>query len=329
MRLFISRFPFLLALLILPLPTHAQQTFQLLTPTTGWYRLDHRLFYTTDSGAHWSDISPVPNGRNNPGNFGTIAVHFRDPRTAWALIVTYTDPPPNCDESYSFDIASTTDAGAHWSRRIIPIPPKTHKGFHVCPSFSGQGEIFFLDSHHGWVNLRDGSPSFPTSDLLYTTDAGITWHETEKNDRYDENGCGLGPLVFTTPQDAWGLPQDDGQLCVTHDGGVNFTEASLNPPAAGSVRRTDPVHSIPSFEDNLHGFVVAVHEESSAGNKNDDYALILYETLDGGRTWHPSGALTGLDFHVGFEALAVSHSTWIFTEKSSNPTGFILHELPI
>lgn len=262
----------LFAFLLLTIPTHAQDTFKLFTPTTGWYMTFSRIFYTSDSGAHWSDISPLKDHSTTPSN--TLAVHFSDPRTAWALIVVDSGPQPDCDHNFDFDVASTTDAGAHWQRRTIPVPPAD-----VCPRLLHRGsEIFFLDSAHGWVNLvTSNDTNSPITLLLYTTDAGSTWH------RSDNNPCGPGPLFFNSPHDGWLLSHNMHQLCVTHNGGKTFTPEKLlahySPDAVAA-------YSLPTFRSNkINGFLPVTYATPIYGMHHFQGGLFVYETRDGGLTW--------------------------------------------
>lgn len=308
MRPFISRFSFLLALLIFPFPTHAQDTFHLLTPTTGWYMTYGRLFYTTDSGVHWSDISPL-------SHHSTLALYFRDPRTAWALIIVDSGPRPECDHNFDYEFASTADAGAHWDLHTIPIPPAT-----TCPRGLYLGsEIFFLDSAHGWVNLVINSkPDSPISLVLYTADGGTTWHQS------DANPCGPGPLLFNTPQDGWLLSQDMHQLCVTHNAGKTFAPEKL--PAHLSPDDV-PRYSLPTFRSNkINGFVPVTYAMPIYGVHHSQGGLVAYESRDGGLTWR-KGMQFGNFFMDDSIGTSIAGSTVFMTTTSEGKYGFHLLEL--
>src|SRR5579862_2451152 len=299
----------LLALLFLPFPTPAQsQFFQLLTPTTGWFLAAHRLFYTTDSGAHWSDISPVQPFQIRVDKLGTVAVHFRGPVNAWALIaVPDLGPSPNCDENFSFDLASTTDAGTHWSRHTIPITEFYPNG--ACRTFNGRGEIFFLDSNHGWIDLPTGTAGMPSSIVLYTTDGGISWHTSDNQD------CGAG-LLFTTARDGWSVSEIPEIFCVTHDGGATFTETTITPPQEIAAAYPDRFsYASPIFQDPNHGFEIVSYTKINLSRA----AMILYETRDAGRTWKPIRTLVG-PTTGDFIPASVAGSTLITGYRSSRHT---------
>jgi hypothetical protein len=279
----------LFAFFFLILPTHAQDTFKLITPTTGWYLTRSRLFYTTDSGATWIDISPLEDRSTTP--LPTVAVYFHDIRTAWALILVGSGHVPDCGHSYDFDLVSTTDAGAQWHRRKISIPLKT-----VCPrGLSFRGAIFFLDSAHGWINfVMNSDTNSPMSLLLSTTDGGSTWQQS------DDNPCGPGPLFFNSPQDGWILSQDMHRLCATHNGGKTFNPEKF--PLAHQYGGDIESFSLPTFlSDQLAGFVPVTYATPTYDLHHFRGNLVVFETRDAGLTWEKSMEFRNfyMDDHIG------------------------------
>jgi len=39
------------------------QSMKLLTPQVGWAQSGQHLYWTTDGGSHWKDITPIPHGK--------------------------------------------------------------------------------------------------------------------------------------------------------------------------------------------------------------------------------------------------------------------------
>src|ERR1041385_1447545 len=74
--------------LIVPLlvPAGAQaQEMKLLTPSTGWVSRFNHLYWTTDSGANWADITPVPPGIVRAG-VSIPSVYFLNPQEGWVVV---------------------------------------------------------------------------------------------------------------------------------------------------------------------------------------------------------------------------------------------------
>src|SRR2546429_655382 len=81
------------------------QSMKLMAPGVGWAASSGQLFWTTDGGQNWKDITPPA----NPGT-GISAVFFLDTSTGWVVLSRQADP----DQEREFDFAATTNAGASW-----------------------------------------------------------------------------------------------------------------------------------------------------------------------------------------------------------------------
>src|SRR5258708_4445641 len=135
---------------------------KLLTPATGWVQrdLDH-LYWTTDEGAHWNDITPPKLSEE----FLT-GVFFLDTSSGWVVLVHADD-----GELAQFRVASTKDAGASWSVSPIRFPGKRY-----ADDFSSGAYVFFLDQLHGWMKVgRKSSSAFAIADLLVSDAGGKAW----------------------------------------------------------------------------------------------------------------------------------------------------------
>jgi photosystem II stability/assembly factor-like uncharacterized protein len=229
---------------------------KLLTPQVGWASAEYRLFWTTDGGRRWSDITPTAENKR------IASVSFVDVSTGWVLFSDY-------DQAKSapvFDIASTTNAGASWT--VSTLKPAVPPGYDLAQD----GQIEFVDSAHGWIGLGTQGNS-PACVLLGTEDGGQTWKRTSLE-------CDSGSVHFATTRDGWNTSKDSDRIYVTHDGGKTWREFSQRAPVqAGSA--TSPFYELPEFTDSDHGFLAVTF----AGGEKIKSVLVLFATSDGGRTW--------------------------------------------
>jgi photosystem II stability/assembly factor-like uncharacterized protein len=271
----------------------------LVAPNVGWattegeYRHSaDKLFWTTDGGAHWSDITPKLIGATE--DQGIESVSFLDAQTGWVLICCgYTDSKdPNL--AIEYDLAKTTDAGATWSIARVNIPPDAN--YYNAGDANG-GAIEFADSLHGWVTLTSCGGHSCGGPLLATSDGGRTWRATK--------GGGGEPLSLVTPTFGWSVEipnpwvgDDESSLSVTRDGAKSWQQVSVPFPKemisasdARQLTRTPFYHDLPTFKDSEHGFLPITY---LARRAHGNSAIVLFETTDAGRTWNPIRALTKL-----------------------------------
>ncbi|HEY6905767.1 MAG TPA: hypothetical protein VI216_15795, partial [Candidatus Acidoferrales bacterium] len=84
---------------------------QLFTPQVGWALLGGRLFWTTDAGGRWKDITPAT---TSPEVVASVC--FLDTSTGWVLLAG------GDGDQARFDLASTTNAGENWSIKPVSLP---------------------------------------------------------------------------------------------------------------------------------------------------------------------------------------------------------------
>jgi photosystem II stability/assembly factor-like uncharacterized protein len=290
----------------------------LMTPSSAWPRLTsmrllahnvgwattgddyaRNLFWTADGGAHWKNIAPNPlaNGETRvsrgftPSDPEYIAdVFFLDNHRGWVLLC--------CGEATSkqlrqYDLATTKDAGTTWSIARVKIPDGTS-----LPNADGPvgGGVEFADSLHGWITLTGCATHSCSGPLLNTSDGGRTWRAP--SDEY----VSAGPFFLIAPTEGWqlsfpGFFGDEGELDVTRDGAKNWKPVSVPfpkrmlPADAGQSSPTAFFHDLPTFEDSKHGFLPVTYlAERADGNS----ALVLFETVNGGREWKPVRTITNL-----------------------------------
>jgi photosystem II stability/assembly factor-like uncharacterized protein len=296
---------------------------KMLTLQTGWavtggYRSGSRLSWTTDGGAHWRDITPIPfaNAESTPegeridGQPEALAsIFFLDTQKGWVLLCCgerAPDKPPNGVPE--FHLAATTDAGRTWSIARVKIP---HGIRPKMDSYSGQ--IEFADPTHGWMMLiqsfsqpadaRGGGQELVVSSVLLTTsDGGTRWR------RSPTEPPGEGGLFYPVSPDegwqftgpAWWNENDryGTRLWVTRDGGRTWQDVSVPLPkellgAAKGGPPPTPYYCDLAFDrqNRRHEFLAVIYRSrSSAGS-----TLVLFESYDGGRSsWKPIRTLNDL-----------------------------------
>ena len=122
---------------------------KLLTSNIGWAATKSHLFWTTDGGAQWKDITPKLNHRRQM----VSSVFFLDASTGWALLSCGDDRNLRVDDG-CFELASTTDAGQTWSILHEGIAvPFSHQRLEDGYGFSGRSWLDFADPQHGWEIL--------------------------------------------------------------------------------------------------------------------------------------------------------------------------------
>jgi len=148
--------------------THAQvaghiESMKLLTTDIGWAATRNKLFWTTDGGASWKDITP------NTARGRTItSATFSDQSHGWVLLAHRRGDDPQTGFGKSlFELARTADAGTSWSVKELTVPnPDPNRGF------SEQTWLDFVDALHGWALLRANGNTAMGGGVLATTDDG-------------------------------------------------------------------------------------------------------------------------------------------------------------
>jgi hypothetical protein len=87
---------------------------KLMAPRVGWAERGGRLYWTKDNGASWKDITP-PLARDE----SLSRIFFLDSSTGW---ITINHAGQDFSKQLQFDVASSSNAGATWSRTRVSIP---------------------------------------------------------------------------------------------------------------------------------------------------------------------------------------------------------------
>ncbi len=240
---------------------------KMLAPGVGWALAKHRVFWTTDNGANWKDITPArrPSSDEHISHVFAVGAH-----NIWLLYAQHGDP------TCKFDLAHSVDTGATWSWIPVTLPPELQHGL------AGEGTLAFVDDRHGWMILN--SAKVGAGALLVTSDGGRNWRDT-----HDDDPGGQGPVVLLTPKEGWMVGgEHDDDLHVTRDGAKSWQTISLPAPKEISPAKFHTA-DVPVVEDSQHGFVAVTY---TGGHQS---SAVLFATDDGGRSWKQDRVLSNLE----------------------------------
>ena len=250
------------------------ESMKLLTPDTGWAATGKKLFWTTDGGSSWKDITPKLNHKRQM----VSSVFFLDPSTGWVLLSCGDDKDALIDD-VCFEFALTADAGENWSithpKITDPVPPSvvTEDG----QGYSGTTYLDFADAQHGWAILKRNLHVEASSGvMLRTLDGGHTWTQLPKDTLPIADD-----FLFATARDGWMAGGPDEDLYRTHDAGDSWQAVSLAVPAQIS-QDLSPVYNLPVFVGEKIGYLRATY----ASSMSSGVLAAVFKTEDGGTTWH-------------------------------------------
>jgi len=236
------------------------ESMKLLTANTGWAATKHEIFWTTDDGNHWKDITPPYVPRTE-----ILSVFFLNESDGW---VVWNRRDKTSNEVSAFSLASTHNAGTDWEVNAVRISD-------VDPHIVGGARMFFLDTRHGWINFGSGGSAMSGGFIIATADGGKTWNHTRGGSEFEAGG--RGPVVFTSSKEGWF--SNGIELFVTHDGANTWHRVSLKaPPEAGGAVYAG--YDLPSFSDARHGYLPVTFLGADAPS-----VLVLFRTDDSGKTW--------------------------------------------
>lgn len=265
------------------------QHMQLLTPEIGWASTPNQLFWTSDAGRNWKNVTPStsPTGK-------VAAVFFLDASRGWVLSSGW----EQSTGAPRFELAFTNNAGTSW----LITPVKIRDLSPPAPNLGGGGHIDFVDPMHGWMNLDVVSSSnFSAGILLATDDGGSSWHRAPKSPGVS------GSIRFVSNSEGWLSGGPNEQLFVTRDGSNTWQEVSL--PAPAQLHPTRSTYELPTFTDSKNGFLPVRYSAEALAS-----SVVLFATHDAGTTWAPQTALPATQHER--ERLAVTDSSLIVASLS-------------
>jgi photosystem II stability/assembly factor-like uncharacterized protein len=246
---------------------------KLLTANTGWAATKHEIFWTTDDGNHWKDITPPYVPRTE-----ILSVFFLNESDGW---VVWNRRDKTSNEVSAFSLASTHNAGTDWEVNAVRISD-------VDPHIVGGARMFFLDTRHGWINFGSGGSAMSGGFIIATADGGKTWNHTRGGSEFEAGG--RGPVVFTSSKEGWF--SNGIELFVTHDGADTWQRVSLKPPPEAGAA-VNASYDIPIFQGKGHGFLSVTFSSPNSG-ANPGSVLVAFRTQDSGKTWKVDRILPNL-----------------------------------
>jgi len=171
----------------------------------GWIAsITNSIFHTTDGGANWFDLNPIP-------SVNYYAIHFVSAQEGWAV-------------GNFGQIRYTADAGSTWVDQNSTV--------------SGYlWDIYFIDEDHGWIagGRPQGFPGpDPTRYILHTTNGGGAWStQLYENDEFPLHG-----IHFFDANIGYAVGEA-GVIFKTTDGGGTWIEQS-----SGTIRELSSVSAV-------------------------------------------------------------------------------------
>jgi len=284
-------------------PFPAVEPYQLLTPEVGWAVENRTLYWTTDGGIHWKDITPHDPREIPPVRAMIMSVFFLNSTTGWVFFNEPAQKPAPTTArarpgpTAEYELATTTDVGKTWSLTHFTLPRLSSV------------VIAFADPIHGWIQFPIPVPDRTvvgyhgavsqvihiTEEMLITSDGGRTWKPAPTYTAvYPGIEASLrGRLLAVAPQEAWLLTavdhgdsdyRDYEGLYVTRDGAGSWRRVSLEAPPG--IRAGQRNYDLPIFTSSKRGFEAVTYCDPWSK------AAVLFETDDGGNTWRPDRILS-------------------------------------
>ncbi len=230
---------------------------KLISAGSGWVLASDRLFWTSDNGANWADITP-------PDAEHILGVFFLDQFHGWSISRHST----SAQASKSLSIFRTNDGGSTWTAATFDT-----SSLEDDPILGKGAHLYFSDPRNGWATIRDQtSTNFDSGIMIRTQDGGKTWSLLP-------TPPSAGDFTFTDAMHGWltGGPAGD-KLWSTNNGGQSWIGTAIK--GDGQHQNCLNIYGAPvSFPSN--GVALPVTEQCTDGT----YTSIL-ESQDIGTSWH-------------------------------------------
>jgi photosystem II stability/assembly factor-like uncharacterized protein len=235
-----------------------------LTPDQGWLVSDGQLYWTEDRGGSWQERSPAP----------VQVAWFLPSGHAWAYSVD------------NEDIASlyhSVDWGVTWERGEVSLPQGSWHSL----------QLQFTSPTSGWMVLqKQTSQAFEQGILLKTIDGGLSWQSFQLP--------AAAPIQFTSDTQGRITSRISGKVYHTTDGGSSWKPVRPGLDQASQV--TLPAGATLSgwTPDGLGWSVTSTGScggEKSGPGFTCQLEHTLWQTLDGGGSWHIIPLLSLLSNH--------------------------------
>jgi photosystem II stability/assembly factor-like uncharacterized protein len=288
---------------------HAEGVFAMkqLSPGVGWAKVGQRLFWTSDNGSSWNDITP-PSSQTQ----ALYSPIFLDSLPGWVIVSVGLG-------NQLFKVARTDDGGGSWKYFDFPISSFED----LKNSIAVPWTLRFSDSQHGWLQWKvQTSSAFSVGRLFRTEDGGATWTELAIPPS-------AGDFRFDTTQEGWMTGgAASSELWKSYDGGQTWVKIMVPKPAGCDSCR--PIYSIPAVRTPSDLDVSVGFSDDTA--VRDRYVYATYASQDGGNSWRVTeqhdraDSKTELISHVGTDIVHVSsdvkHGTEIETGSTTTRAQF-------
>lgn len=252
----------------------------------GWALVNGHVWYTTDGGLHWRNVTPKAATPAAPVSIDTA--DFVTASLAWVAFLSPGASTTNIEE--------TMDGGQTWRANALQIE---------------RGEISFINPQDGWVCANGGAAAGSSAfDLFRTTDGGATWARAQDTQQIVNGAPGALPFGgdkncpgFINATTGWVTgyePVDNFRyFYVTHDGGFHWQVQSL-PPVPGASAQYSTLAPIFFSNDTRDGVLPTQLYTSPSAQ-----SVVAYVTRDGGASWQstnpiPAGSWMFLDAQHGW-----------------------------
>ena len=224
-----------------------------LSAEQGWLVTGNRLYWTSDQGKNWQDLSPAPVQR----------AYFLPTGQAWALSAQNPD---------RLTLFHSSTWGATWEPKDLRLPPD---------SDWRPLQLQFSSPASGWVVLqRETSQAFNSGILMKTNDAGLTWQTY--------NLPIAAAIQFLIQAEGWMINRTGDELYHTLDGGITWQPAPADryPLSQPSLPEGS---TLSGWQADGLGWVVTSTGSCSGEKSTPSFACqsdtSLWQSEDGGQTW--------------------------------------------
>lgn len=243
-----------------------------------------QLLTTRDGGQTWTNITPAAISPQS-----MILAHFQSPNLGWVAALR---------PDVSMTVYQTVDGGHAWSKGVT-FPVRYG---------DGNGRIAFANARDGWIEVLTAGNGALQAQLFATSDGGRTWSPVSTTGAQRGQMPFGGDITFRSATTGYltGAPRASGGpgvrtwLYRTTDGGRTWIHQRLTYPAdlsSGLVAVEKP-----SFFGQQGFLPVAV-------SKGLGEQMLLYQTLDGGKTWSLAYRFPNGFLHFVF---ATAYSGWAY-----------------